>query len=41
MQVILAQPRGSCAGVIRAIDIVEQALQLFSAPVYEARSATN
>jgi 4-hydroxy-3-methylbut-2-enyl diphosphate reductase len=34
MQVILAQPRGFCAGVIRAIDIVEQALQLFGAPVY-------
>ena len=34
MRVILAQPRGFCAGVIRAIDIVEQALQLFGAPVY-------
>src|SRR6202051_3039145 len=34
MQVILAQPRGFCAGVIRAIDIVEQALEKFGAPVY-------
>ncbi len=31
---ILAQPRGFCAGVIRAIDIVEQALTKFGAPVY-------
>jgi 4-hydroxy-3-methylbut-2-en-1-yl diphosphate reductase len=34
MRVILAQPRGFCAGVIRAIDIVEQAVQIFGAPVY-------
>ena len=34
MRVILAQPRGFCAGVIRAIDIVEKALQQFGAPVY-------
>ena len=34
MQVMLAQPRGFCAGVIRAIDIVEQALAKFGAPVY-------
>ena len=34
MQVVLAQPRGFCAGVIRAIDIVEQALAKFGAPVY-------
>ena len=31
---MLAQPRGFCAGVIRAIDIVEQALTKFGAPVY-------
>jgi 4-hydroxy-3-methylbut-2-enyl diphosphate reductase len=31
---MLAQPRGFCAGVIRAIDIVEQALERFGAPVY-------
>jgi 4-hydroxy-3-methylbut-2-enyl diphosphate reductase len=31
---MLAQPRGFCAGVIRAIDIVEQALEQFGAPVY-------
>ena len=34
MQVMLAQPRGFCAGVIRAIDIVEKALVKFGAPVY-------
>ncbi len=34
MRVILAQPRGFCAGVIRAIDIVEEALRTFGAPVY-------
>ena len=30
----LANPRGFCAGVDRAIDIVERALQIFGAPVY-------
>jgi 4-hydroxy-3-methylbut-2-en-1-yl diphosphate reductase len=34
MRVMLAQPRGFCAGVIRAIDIVEEALARFGAPVY-------
>jgi 4-hydroxy-3-methylbut-2-enyl diphosphate reductase len=34
MKVILAQPRGYCAGVVRAIDIVEQALKKYGAPVY-------
>jgi 4-hydroxy-3-methylbut-2-enyl diphosphate reductase len=34
MQVILAQPRGFCAGVVRAIEIVERALQKYGAPVY-------
>ena len=34
MRVILAKPRGFCAGVIRAIDIVERALERFGAPVY-------
>ncbi len=34
MKVILAQPRGFCAGVIRAIDIVERALDKYGAPVY-------
>ncbi len=34
MQVMLANPRGFCAGVDRAIDIVERALQLFGAPIY-------
>jgi len=34
MKILLAQPRGFCAGVVRAIDIVEQALQLHGRPVY-------
>jgi 4-hydroxy-3-methylbut-2-en-1-yl diphosphate reductase len=34
MQILLANPRGFCAGVDRAIDIVERALELFGAPVY-------
>lgn len=34
MQVILAQPRGFCAGVVRAIDIVERALEKYGEPVY-------
>ncbi len=34
MRVILAQPRGFCAGVVRAIDIVERALDKFQTPIY-------
>ena len=34
MKVILAQPRGFCAGVVRAIEIVERALEKFGPPVY-------
>lgn len=34
MEVILAQPRGFCAGVVRAIEIVEGALAIHGAPVY-------
>lgn len=34
LQVILAKPRGFCAGVVRAVDIVERALQKFDEPVY-------
>lgn len=34
MQIILANPRGFCAGVDRAIEIVERALELFGSPVY-------
>ncbi len=34
LKIILAQPRGFCAGVERAIEIVERALQKFGAPVY-------
>jgi 4-hydroxy-3-methylbut-2-enyl diphosphate reductase len=33
-EVVLAQPRGFCAGVDRAIEIVERALQRFGAPIY-------
>ena len=34
MEIMLANPRGFCAGVDRAIEIVERALQLFGAPIY-------
>ena len=34
MKVVLAQPRGFCAGVVRAIDIVERALEKYQAPIY-------
>lgn len=34
LEVVLAQPRGFCAGVDRAIDIVERALELHGAPIY-------
>ena len=34
MQILLANPRGFCAGVDRAIDIVERAIELFGAPIY-------
>src|SRR5947209_11741028 len=34
MKVILAQPRGFCAGVVRAIEIVERALKKYGPPVY-------
>jgi len=34
MQIVLANPRGFCAGVDRAIEVVDQALDAFGAPVY-------
>jgi 4-hydroxy-3-methylbut-2-enyl diphosphate reductase len=34
LNVVLAQPRGFCAGVVRAIDIVERALKKYGPPVY-------
>ena len=34
MQVTLANPRGFCAGVDRAIEIVNRALAVFGAPIY-------
>ena len=34
MRILLANPRGFCAGVDRAIDIVERAITLFGAPIY-------
>jgi 4-hydroxy-3-methylbut-2-enyl diphosphate reductase len=33
-KVVLAKPRGFCAGVVRAIDIVERAIDLFPEPIY-------
>ena len=34
MEILLANPRGFCAGVDRAIEIVERAIQLFGTPIY-------
>ena len=34
MKVVLANPRGFCAGVDRAIDIVNRALDLLGAPIF-------
>ena len=34
MEILLAQPRGFCAGVDRAIEIVERAIALYGAPIY-------
>ncbi len=34
MEAVLAQPRGFCAGVVRAIEIVELALEIYGKPVY-------
>ena len=34
LRIILCAPRGFCAGVVRAIDVVERALQLYGPPVY-------
>lgn len=34
MDIVLAQPRGFCAGVVRAIEIVELALEIYRPPVY-------
>lgn len=34
MKIVLANPRGFCAGVDRAIDIVERAIDLYGAPIY-------
>ncbi|UDG79914.1 4-hydroxy-3-methylbut-2-enyl diphosphate reductase [Candidatus Steffania adelgidicola] len=34
MRILLANPRGCCAGVNRAISIVEQALEMYNAPIY-------
>ena len=36
-KVILASPRGFCAGVVRAIDIVNKALQIYGQPIYVRR----
>ncbi|GAC1554324.1 MAG: 4-hydroxy-3-methylbut-2-enyl diphosphate reductase [Beijerinckiaceae bacterium] len=34
LRILLSSPRGFCAGVVRAIDVVERALERFGAPVY-------
>ena len=37
MDVILSSPRGFCAGVVRAVDIVELCLKHYGAPIYVRR----
>ena len=34
MEIVLAQPRGFCAGVVRAVEIVELALEQYAPPIY-------
>ena len=34
IKILLAAPRGFCAGVVRAIDVVEKALIKYGAPIY-------
>ncbi len=34
MKLLLSKPRGFCAGVVRAIKVVEKALEIWDAPVY-------
>jgi len=34
LKILLASPRGFCAGVVRAIDIVEKSIEKFGAPIY-------
>jgi 4-hydroxy-3-methylbut-2-enyl diphosphate reductase len=34
LKIVLCSPRGFCAGVVRAIDVVERALQIYGAPVF-------
>jgi 4-hydroxy-3-methylbut-2-enyl diphosphate reductase len=34
IKILLASPRGFCAGVVRAIDIVEKTLENYGSPVY-------
>src|SRR5215469_14579296 len=34
VEILLAQPRGFCAGVDRAIEIVERAIKLYGSPIY-------
>src|SRR5665213_2275016 len=36
-RVLLLKPRGFCAGVVRAIDVVQIALETFAAPIYVRR----
>ncbi|HEY1940597.1 MAG TPA: 4-hydroxy-3-methylbut-2-enyl diphosphate reductase [Roseiarcus sp.] len=37
LRIVLCAPRGFCAGVVRAIEVVERALQIYGAPVYVRR----
>ena len=37
MEVVLSAPRGFCAGVVRAVDVVELCLERFGKPIYVRR----
>ena len=37
MEIVVAAPRGFCAGVVRAIDVVDLCLERFGSPVYVRR----
>ena len=37
MEVVLSAPRGFCAGVVRAVDVVELCLERFGTPIYVRR----
>ena len=41
MKLLICKPRGFCAGVVRAIETVERALELFGPPIYVKHQIVN